>query len=69
MGYELCFYISLKIETLYSVLDRNGKDGPRQPSCDLINGYCGKCDLKGANRIVLICYDEQYFWEVAFLQN
>lgn len=46
MGYELCFYISLKIETLYSVLDRNGKDGPRQPSCDLINGYCGKCDLK-----------------------
>lgn len=38
-GYELCFYISLKIEKFYSVLDRNGKDGPRQPSCDLISGY------------------------------
>lgn len=52
MGYELCFYISLKIEKLYPVLDINGKDGPRQPSYDLINGYRGKCDLKGAKRIV-----------------
>lgn len=60
-GYELCFYISLKIEKFYSVLDRNGKDGPRQPSCDLISGYWGKCDLKGTNRIVLICYDETVF--------
>ena len=63
MGYEFCFSINLQMGKLYSVLDRNGNESLRQPSFDIITGLWGKCDLKGTNRIVLICYDETVLFE------